>query len=113
MPTFIEALPERLSSKHGAIKWTPSTSTPGGPLTIDTDRARVEYIVAEFATDWAGRAFHLVKLTDGTDPESESYAVFCSASHPANDSCDCKGFTFKHTCKHIDAARALLENSWL
>ena len=34
MPTFIEALPERLSSKHGAIKWTPSTSTPGGRETL-------------------------------------------------------------------------------
>ena len=84
-----------------------------GVLRIDTNRATAKYAVAEFPTPWPGRAFHLAKVTDGTDPAGESYAVFCSHHGPAGDSCDCKGFTYKGTCKHRDACRALLANGWL
>jgi hypothetical protein len=116
MPTFTEILPERKSSKHSALNWTPAGDDFGplaGVLTVHTDRATVKYAVAEFPTPWPGRAFHLAKVTAGTDPESESYSVFCSHHGPAGDSCDCRGFTFKATCKHRDAARALLANGWI
>lgn len=115
MTTFFEALPERKSSKHGAIQWVPAEvgSPVAGQLLIDTKRARVVYSVAEFPTDWAGRAFHLVKVTEGTDAESESYCVFCGSGPQPGDQCDCKGWTYSKTCKHVDACRALIENQWL
>jgi hypothetical protein len=126
MTTFYEALPERKSSKHGAIQWVPAEpgAAVAGRLTIDTKRARVVYTVAEFETPWEGRAFRLVKLTCpdaasapqsclGTDDSAEAYSVFCGSGEFAGDQCDCKGFIYKHTCKHVDSCRALMENSWL
>src|SRR5262245_52861189 len=111
MPAFVEALPARKSSKHSGIKWEP-TGPAAGVLTIDTDRARVVYAVAEFATDWAGRAFHLAKLTSGTDREAEAYDVFvCDSGR--DHRCDCRGFTRFGHCKHLDACLTLIENRWL
>ncbi len=117
MTTFTERLPERKSSKKSAVNWTPAAdnafSPKAGTLTIHTDRASVTYTVSEFPTDWAGRGIHLAKETTGTDPESESYSVFCARAGSRGDTCECKGFTFKGTCKHADAVRALVENGWL
>lgn len=116
MTSFTEVLPVRKSSKHSAIEWRPTGGdfdAVAGVLTVHTDRASVAYTVTEFPTDWRGRGLHLRKLTTGTDPTSESYSVFCAASGPAADVCDCKGFTYKATCKHVDAVRALVANGWL
>lgn len=117
MPTFTEVLPARKSSKHSALNWTPTAdgafSRVAGVVAIHTDRASASYAVSEFACDWPGRSFHLAKLATGTDPESEAYSVFCAARGPAADLCDCKGFTFKGTCKHADAVRALVANGWV
>lgn len=116
MPVYTEKLPERKASKHSAIQWEPCPddfSPRCGRLLIDTDRSRAVYILTEFPTGWRGRGFHLVKVEGGTDQESETYNVFCSADHPSADSCDCKGMTYKRTCKHADACRALIENGWL
>jgi hypothetical protein len=117
MATFVETLPERKASKHSAIQWTPNDSGDfdpvAGVLVIDTDRARVRYAIAEFPTDFPGRGFLFAKMTDGTDEESESYSVFCGKHSPAADSCTCRGWSYKQTCKHRDAARALLANGWL
>ena len=117
MNTFTEVLPQRKSSKHSALNWAPNESgdfTPvAGVLTVHTDRATVKYAVAEHPCDLPGRGFVLAKMTDGTDPESESYSVFCGRSPFVGDNCCCKGWTYKHTCKHVDAVRALLANGWL
>ena len=115
MTTFTEVLPARKSSKKSAINWRPVTDDgfTVGVLTIHTDRASVAYTVSEFSTGWAGRGLTFKKLTTGTDAESESYSVFCATDRPAADTCCCKGFTFKGTCKHADSARALLANGWL
>jgi hypothetical protein len=115
MTTFTEVLPARKSSKRSAIEWRP---TPGdhftaGVLTIHTDRASGAFVVDELPTA-GGRGFHLRKATTGTDPEAESYAVFCSAAGAARDHCECKGFLRWGTpCKHMDACRALLANGWV
>ncbi|QJW93116.1 hypothetical protein [Frigoriglobus tundricola] len=113
--TFTGVLPARKSSKHSAIQWRPVTDDThvAGVLTIHTDRASVAYTVSEFPTDWPGRGFLLAKETAGTEPESERYSVFCAAAGPWGDTCDCKGFTYKATCKHVDAVRALVGNAWL
>ena len=115
MTTLYETLPERKSSKNSAIQWTPAEpgAAVAGRLTIDTQRARVVFAVKEFDTPWEGRAFRLVKLTEGTDDSAESYSVFCGSGEVAGDQCDCKGFTYKHTCKHVDACRSILANRWL
>jgi hypothetical protein len=117
MTTFTEVLPERKASKHSAINWTPAEGNDFAPLAgvlvIHTDRASVTYGVAEFPTDFAGRGCTLAKVTTGTDPESESYSVFCGRSPFTGDQCCCKGFTYNRTCKHVDAVRALLANGWL
>lgn len=112
MPTFIEALPATKSSKHSGIRWTPAETTAGGIITILTDRSATEYAVVPFPA-YGGRGFHLAKITPGTDAEAESYDVFCEAMDPAFDTCECKGFLHRGTCKHRDACRALIENRWL
>lgn len=119
METMTEILPVRKASKKSAMQWTPATeaqsenSTFAGVLVIHTDRASVTYAVSEFPCDWPGRGFHLAKQTSGTDPESESYSVFCAKSGPAGDQCECRGWVFKGTCKHRDAMRAILANEWV
>ena len=115
MSTFTEVLPERKASKRSAVNWTPAAGgfPVAGELVVHTDRASVAYAVTEFPTDWPGRGFRLAKLTTGTDPQGESYSVFCARSEPRADVCDCKGFTYKATCKHCDGVRALVAIGWL
>jgi hypothetical protein len=115
--TFTEVLPERKASKHSAMEWTPNDSGEFAPvagvLVVHTERATVKYAVAELPSHGAGRVFGLAKLTEGTDAESEAYTVFCSKRSQDADACTCKGWSYKHTCKHRDAARALLANGWI
>lgn len=117
MTTYTDVLPARKSSKHSAINWTPAEGDTqvAGVLVIHTDRASVTYEVSEFATGWRGRGFVLRKVAGGTDGEHEAYDVFCSADGPEADSCCCKGatYTYSGTCKHKDAVRSLVGNSWL
>ena len=115
MATYTEVLPERKASKRSAINWRPVTGDgfAAGVLTVHTDRASVAYAVSEFSTGWPGRGITFKKLTEGTYATAESYSVFCATAGPAADTCDCKGFTYKATCKHLDSARALLANGWL
>lgn len=117
MTTYSEVLPVRKSSKRSAIRWTP---TPGdtftaGVMVIDTARGSGAFIVDERPVSGEpGRGFHLRKVTTGTDPEAESYSVFCAASGAQWDSCECKGFLrWAAPCKHIDGCRALLANEWV
>lgn len=109
MPTLTELLPPTASSPHSALQFTASETVPhAGLLLIDTARARVEYLIVE--TDAAGgRAFHLAKVTPGTDAESEEYSVFVGR---AGSSCSCKGFAYGRgkPCKHLLAVAALLDN---
>lgn len=114
MQTFTELLPARKSSKKSAIRWTPvaGDTQVAGVLVVDTDLASAAYTVSEFVTGWAGRGFLFAKLMPGTDKTEESYSVFC-APREEQDRCECKGWTFKGTCKHRDSARALLANGWL
>lgn len=115
--TFTEVLPARKSSKRSALNWAPVTdnafSHVAGVLVIHTDRASVGYTVSEFPTGWTGRGFVLAKVTTGTDPESESYSVFCNPARPAAVSCDCKGHERFLHCKHADAVVSLIANNWL
>ena len=117
MACYEEVLPATKSSKHSGIRWTPAEADyepVAGTLVIDTDRSRVEYVVHEFPTGWLGRGFQLLKLTEGTDKAEESYSVFCSQrGGPEADSCECKGFAYHGTCKHVAALRALLANDWI
>jgi hypothetical protein len=115
MNTFTEILPERKSSRRSCLKWQPTAGDTqvAGVLTIHTDRASVAYTVSEFTTGWTGRGFVFAKLTPGTDTTEASYSVFCQPRRPAATSCDCKGHSRFLTCKHADAANALVANGWL
>ena len=111
--TFTELLPATKSSKHNSFNFTPAETGPGGFLTIHTGKKSAEYLVVEFGTPWAGRAFHFAKVTTGTDPEAESYDVFVCVNGQ-NNSCQCKGFLFHGTtCKHIESAKSLWNEGWL
>jgi SWIM zinc finger len=82
-------------------------------LLIKQKRVYCGYRVAEFPCDWDGRAFRMVKAGEGSDPESDSYDVFCSRSQVHQ--CSCKGFAYGRgkPCKHIAAGLALIANGWL
>jgi hypothetical protein len=113
-PTYVELLPATASSKHSGIRWTPSADEFGptaGTLEITCGRTTRRVEVVEFACDWAGRAWTLVKLDPGSDPSESSYHVFCGRD--GSRQCSCKGFTrFGHCC-HVAALEALLENRWI
>lgn len=114
MQVYTELLPPTISCKSGAINWRPVTDDGFvcGVLSIH-GKTSVAYTVSEFATGWAGRGFTLAKLTTGTDPEAESYSVFCANAGSPFDTCDCKGFSYRSNCKHVASVRALLANEWL
>ena len=111
--TFIELLPAQKSSPHSAIHWTPNALGTSGLLVVHTARASVTYTVTEFSTPWEGRAFHLVKQSEGTDPTCDSYDVFCHRAGQDNQ-CSCAGFAYGRgkPCKHILACQALISNRW-
>jgi hypothetical protein len=128
MPTFTEMLFDTAASKHNGITWQPAEDKPGcGRLVIEMGQGRgggkrssVVYAVAEFATNWDGRAFHFTKLTEGTDKTSDTEDVFVGRNGQ-DRTCSCKGFSYgrgrdkegRQSCKHLEAVLALLENRWV
>ncbi len=100
---------------HGVMDWKPDTQPGTGTLTIKAGRSTATYRVAETRTDWNGRAFHLTKLAGGTDRENEAYDVFVCTGPKDSHQCDCKGFAFGKgkPCKHVNAARVLVESNRL
>ena len=115
MPTYTELLPATKTEPKGSgIDWTPSIGTgpAAGVLTVKQKRLYASYVVCEFPTDWAGRAFHMVKLDAGSDKTEERYNCFVAGSGSARQ-CDCKGFHFSGHCKHLAALEALIENNWI
>lgn len=114
-PVFTELLPPTKSSRHNGILYTPDPGHAArGTLVVHTARASVTYLVTEFPTPWDGRAFHLAKVTPGTDPESDAEDVFVGRNG-ADRQCSCKGFAYGkgRSCKHLHAAMALIENGWV
>jgi hypothetical protein len=111
--TLIEILPSQSSSPNNAIQWTPGSKTGTGILIVHVLRASTTYRVTEFGTAWNGRAFHLIKDGSGTDPESDSYDVYCGRNGQDHQ-CSCKGFAYGRgkPCKHVLAVQALIENGW-
>lgn len=106
LATYVEVLPARTSSPHSAIRFTPCD----GALAIDTARVTVHYRVREFPVGFEGRGFRFEKLAAEGDDESQAYDVYCGKPH---DMCECKGWLRWHTCKHLDAIHALIDNGWL
>lgn len=110
---YCEVLPAAKSTEHAATAWTPGALPGCGVPTIASRRASVTYAVSTFPTDWPGTAFRFEKVTAGTDPEAESYSVFCGRDG-RNHRCECKGFLrWRTACKHILAGHALIANRWL
>lgn len=85
-----------------------------GVLEIATPKQATEYVVTEFPCGFPGRAFHLAKITSGTDPESEAYDCFVARSGSGH-TCDCKGFVYGRNkpCKHLNAVIRCLAERWL
>lgn len=109
LPAYCDKLPATKSSRHNRVAYTPCESHPGaGVLTIATDRGATEYALVETETDWAGRAFALVKIgADGEEPEQYS----CFVGSAVDSRCECKGWLRWQTpCKHLLALRQLVES---
>jgi len=107
-----DLLPARPGYMRGAmVSWCPV----GRVLELQTDRKRQRiYEVHEFAADegFGGRAFQLRKLTTGTDPEAEGYAVLISNKGPGWDCCECRGFLRHQHCSHLDGLRCVIAKGW-
>lgn len=112
----VDLLPKRASYGRGAgFKLCPcrrhleinTTSRPSAPARkygyteLDIDREHFK-----------GRAFQLLKLTAGSDPEAEAYTCLI-ADDPRMDSCECRGFLRHGHCSHLDSLRGSLANGWL
>lgn len=108
LPAFTDKLPATKSSRHNRVTWTPCESHPGvGVVTIGTDRGHTEYALVETETDWAGRAFALVKIgADGEDVEQYS----CFVGDAVDSRCECRGFQRWGGCKHLSSLRRLVES---
>ncbi len=100
-----------------AMQWVPQTtdSSPlAGFVMLDSKRDRTVYRVSEFPVSWAGRGFTFAKIKgEGTDKTVENYNVFAATAGAAHDGCDCKSTARWGYCKHSDAVRTLINNSWL
>lgn len=108
--TFTDLLPPTKNEPKGAaFDFTPSAGgPPAGVLTIKNRRVYASYVVREFPTDWAGRAFHLAKLDEGSDKGEERYSCFVGRNGQ-DKRCECKGFAYTGGCKHLAALAALIE----
>jgi hypothetical protein len=107
MTTYTDLLPATKSDPKGAgIDFTPAGG--GGLLVVKQKRVYAAYAVSEFATGWDGRAFALVKLTEGSDPTEERYHCFL-ARNGQDRRCDCKGFVYAGHCKHLSALATLID----
>ncbi|MCE9561106.1 MAG: hypothetical protein K8U57_03530 [Planctomycetes bacterium] len=113
MATYNDLLPATATEPKGAgFKWTPGILPGCGVLVIEQRRAVATYTVAELPTRWEGRAFQLSKIDGGTDNDETGYSVFiCRAGQ--DHLCGCKGFSRWHSCKHVAALVAAMENRWL
>lgn len=112
-------LPARKSSKKSTAEFLRCLNRFApvvGMLTIKTDRSEpVCYAVEERADEDQAdvRKFFLSKCGDaGTDAEA---ALYCVRVRPemigeieTSGSCNCKGFHYSHTCKHVDAIQSLI-----
>jgi hypothetical protein len=93
------------------MEFVESETEKAGVMKISIGKKDCEYYVFEFANQFNGRSFHLQKLTEGTDKESESYDVLIAKWN----TCTCKGFTYgkckvngRTTCKHIESILQIL-----
>ncbi len=120
MSTYTDLLPPAKSHPRGTgYKWTPSEDNHGCGLLRIESKVCVTYLVVEFANQFAGRSWHLAKVDQGSDKESESYDCFI-ASNRRDRSCTCKGWSFgknrddkgRATCKHLESLLSILENRW-
>ena len=117
MTVYTELLPPTKSEKHWGFRFAKAEADYSpicGTIIIESTKQQCEYILSEFPTGWDGRGFHFDKVTEGSDPESESYDVFLSRT-PGGHTCDCKGFTYSRGagCKHIACVLGCIENNWL
>lgn len=94
------------SRTHAARRWTfiaTADARPGcGVLTIVQGKTEVD----SYAVEVEGGKVLFCKLADG-----DIYGVDLHAGRPVR--CNCKGYSFKRTCKHVDAAREMLADEVL
>lgn len=121
--TLTEVLPATKTDPHGAVRFTPSDPDlpvlvdglpAAGELEIQGKRNVCRYSVVEFPSGWDGRAFRFVKAGGeaGSDPTESAYDVFV-CRNGQDCLCQCKGFQRWGHCRHLAAARALIENGWV
>ena len=111
-PVAPKCNPQGLAQLEPTYEWLPPTkSSPRNGyiyaavnrmLTISDVRSVACYRVTEFTHGLGcdGRAFHLAKFSEATDPESTSYDVFV-CDRPNQSTCECRGFLHHGRCKHI------------
>ena len=70
-------------------------------ISITADKDTKRYVVVRFDSDW-GEAFYVCTLEKG----GNTYDVCLDG---ADSICDCKGFTYGGSCRHVAALQALYE----
>ena len=113
-----ECNPHGLAQLQPTYEWLPATKTSprngyiyaavNRMLSISDVKTVACYRVTEFPHDLGdGRAFHLEKLSEASDPEATSYDVFV-CDRPRESTCECRGFLHHGRCKHITALADML-----
>ncbi|HEY3789208.1 MAG TPA: hypothetical protein VGL71_10150 [Urbifossiella sp.] len=114
MCTNCISLPATKTSPTNGVAFTPTGHGCGTAIIDQKGKGKIaEYAIQEFHAD-GGRGFRLTKLEGGTDRSANEYNVFLADEAVADagfgwDACDCKGFERHGHCKHVDAARAIVD----
>lgn len=111
MSTTPVAIPPNKTKYVRAVVWTGLSNNPVTGLLVVRERAKAgtkveesRYAVLELPPTW-GRRFRLTK------PDRAVYHCLLAFAGPEHDRCECRGFEAGFRCKHLEAVKALVENS--
>lgn len=93
-----------LSPVPFALTWCPSKTHLAGLLTVDDNRKRTVYYLVEVACP-SGRLWAAYRR----DTRETHYVRLDAMAY----SCDCRGYTRFHHCRHADAVAWLNDNLFL